>query len=100
MQETWILIPGGETKIPRATEQLSPCATTRESVPCNKRSHMMQLRPDAAKQISRKKREVHPETDTPSGEKSLPLCKTQEGKVRPDPQPTPYIKVNSRLVKE
>ena len=43
------LIPGGETKIPLATQQLSPCTTTRESVRCNKRSHMMQLRPEAAK---------------------------------------------------
>ena len=50
------LIPGWGTKIPRATEQLSPYATTRESVQRNQRAHMIQwnsyrlpLRPDAAK---------------------------------------------------
>ena len=49
-------IPGQGTKIPHVEEQLSPEATTRESVCRNKRSHMVQqrscvqqLRPDAAK---------------------------------------------------
>ena len=50
-------IPGQGTKIPRAAGQLSLCATTREKpVCCNKRSrmpqrktHVPQLRPDAAK---------------------------------------------------
>ena len=35
-------IPDQGTKIPNATEQLSPHATTRESVRCIKRSHIMQ----------------------------------------------------------
>lgn len=29
-------------------EQLNPCATTRESIHCNERAHMLQLRPNAA----------------------------------------------------
>ena len=48
------LIPGWGTKIPHATEQLSPYVITRESVQCNERAHMiqwrsyrLQLRPDA-----------------------------------------------------
>ena len=43
------LIPGWANKIPHAAEQTSPRATTRDSVPCNKRSCMLQLRPDPAK---------------------------------------------------
>ena len=55
------LIPGRGTKIPHAAEQLSPCAVmtepqlwhtcapTRESMHLNKRTKMMQRRPDAAK---------------------------------------------------
>ena len=46
------LIPGWGTKIPHATGQLCPCATTREAVPCNERSRVPQLRPDAVKQIN------------------------------------------------
>ena len=49
-------IPGWGTKFPRATEQLSPCATTGEPTGHSERCHMMQwkfrvpqLRPDAAK---------------------------------------------------
>lgn len=38
-----------ELKIPCAMGQLSPFATTREPVHCNKRSHVTQLRPSAAK---------------------------------------------------
>ena len=40
-------IPGWGTKIPRALEQLSPCATTRESVRHEERAWVPQLRPDA-----------------------------------------------------
>ena len=40
-----VSIPGQGTKIPHATEQLSPHSTTRESVGRNKRSHVLQLRP-------------------------------------------------------
>ena len=36
------LIPGWGTKIPHATEQLSPYVITRESVQCNERAHMIQ----------------------------------------------------------
>ena len=50
------LIPGRRAKIPLAAEQLSPrgqilspYATTRESVGCNERSHMAQLRLEAPK---------------------------------------------------
>ena len=49
-------IPGPGTKIPYVTAQLSLHATTRESVTCRERSqmmqqrsHVLQLRPDAAK---------------------------------------------------
>ena len=49
-------IPGLETKIPHAAGQLSLCATTtepthrKEEPMChNERSHMLQLRPNAAK---------------------------------------------------
>ena len=45
-------IPGRGTKIPHAAEQLSPRATTREKPAClRERSHMPQLRPDAAKKF-------------------------------------------------
>ena len=44
-------IPGWRTKIPHATGQLCPCATTREAVPCNERSRVPQLRPDTVKYI-------------------------------------------------
>ena len=43
------LIPGQRTKISYAKEQLSPSASTRESMCCNERFHMMQLRPCTAK---------------------------------------------------
>ena len=43
------LIPGWGSKIPHAAHQLSPRGTTRESVCCNKRSHMTPLRPNTAK---------------------------------------------------
>ena len=54
------LIPGQGTKIPRTMELLSLRASTTEpastpqleSVCCKKRSHMPQLRPDAAKSIN------------------------------------------------
>ena len=36
------LIPGWGTKIPHATEQLSPYATAREAVQCNEKAHMIQ----------------------------------------------------------
>ena len=42
-------IPGWATKIPHAAEQINLRATTRDSVPCNKRSRVLQLRPDPAK---------------------------------------------------
>ena len=42
-------IPGQGTRVPHAVEQLSPSATTRESLCCNERSCMWQLRPKAAK---------------------------------------------------
>ena len=50
-------IPGWGTKIPHAAGQLSPCATAREKpahcteepAHCSEGSHMLQLRPDAAK---------------------------------------------------
>ena len=49
-------IPGQETKIPRAVGQLGSSTTTREPVLTlekpmhhNERSHVLQLRPDAAK---------------------------------------------------
>ena len=55
-------IPGNETKIPHAVEQLSPLATTRESVSHNERScvtqqrpHLPQVRPDTAKEIFKTK---------------------------------------------
>ena len=44
-----ISIVGRGTKIPHATGRLSPHTTTREPARCNERSHMPQLRPDAAK---------------------------------------------------
>ena len=40
------LIPGQETKIPHAAEQLSPHTTTKESMGHKEGSHMPQLRPD------------------------------------------------------
>ena len=52
-------IPGQETKIPRASKKLSPWITTRESVCCNQRNPMMQLRFTAAK-----KKKVHSLTDS------------------------------------
>ena len=42
------LIPGQGTKIPHAMGQLSPHAASTEPVRHNERSHMLQLRPDAA----------------------------------------------------
>ena len=41
--------PGWGTKIPYTVGQLGPSTATTEPVRCNKRSHMPQLRPDAAK---------------------------------------------------
>ena len=49
------LIPGQGTKLPRAAEQLSPCATTRESMGRNGRSHMPQPRCDTAELKKKKK---------------------------------------------
>ena len=46
-------IPGQETKIPHASEQLNLCTTTTEFSHCSKRSRMPQPRPEAAKQISK-----------------------------------------------
>ena len=46
-------IPRQGTKTPHATEQLSPHATTRDSVNCNKRSHLLQLNPNSAKYINK-----------------------------------------------
>ena len=43
-------ILGWVTEIPHAMEQLSPQTTTSESVFCNERSCMLELRPDAAKE--------------------------------------------------
>ena len=43
------LIPGQGARIPHATEQLSPCATTRQSMCRNERSHVPQLKPDTVK---------------------------------------------------
>ena len=43
------VIPGQETKILHAVEQLSLLATTKESAHHNERSHVPQLRSDAAK---------------------------------------------------
>ena len=43
------LTPGQGTKIPRAVGQLSQGATAREPSCHGKRSHMLQLTPDAAK---------------------------------------------------
>ena len=42
-------IPGRGTKIPHATGQLGPRATTAEPARPKERSHVPQLRPDAAK---------------------------------------------------
>ena len=39
----------GEVKIPHTTEQLSPCASSRESMCCNIRPQVLQLRPNTAK---------------------------------------------------
>ena len=52
-QGMWVQSLGPGTKIPHAAEQRSPCATTRESMCCNKRSRMLQLRPNAAKQTKK-----------------------------------------------
>ena len=43
------LIPGQGTKVLNVLEQLSPCIATRESMPINRRSCVLQLRPHAAK---------------------------------------------------
>ena len=43
------VIPGRGTKLPHAMEQLSPWAAARESVHGKERSHVPQLRPNAAK---------------------------------------------------
>ena len=43
------LITGWGTKTPQATEQLNLHVATRDSICCNKRSRMMQLRSDADK---------------------------------------------------
>ena len=43
------VIPGQETKILHAVEQLSLLATTKESAHHNERSHVPQLTPEAAK---------------------------------------------------
>ena len=48
-------ILGQGTKIPRAVEQLSLHITTGESMCCNKRTSMLQIRPNAKK---KKKKEV------------------------------------------
>lgn len=45
-------IPARGTKIPQATEQLSPHAAATDPVHHNKKSCMKQLRPDAAKYIN------------------------------------------------
>ena len=45
-------IPGWGTKIPHATGQLNPHSATRDSVRCNRRSHVPQLRPDVAKYVN------------------------------------------------
>ena len=45
------LTPGWGTKISHATKQLSPHTATTEPVHLNKRSYVMQLRPDATKEI-------------------------------------------------
>ena len=42
-------IPGRGTKVIHAVEQPSPHTTTTESMHCNDRSYVPQLRPDAAK---------------------------------------------------
>ena len=42
-------VPGQATKIPHVTEKLSPQATTTEPESHKETSHMMQLRPKAAK---------------------------------------------------
>ena len=44
------------------------------------------------------KGDVQPETDTPSSEKSLTLCKTQEEKVQPDPQLIPSVQLTHSVV--
>ena len=43
------LIPGQGTKILNVLEYLSPCITTRESMPINRRSCVPPLRPNVAK---------------------------------------------------
>ena len=49
-------IPGQGTKFPRVLGQLSPCATTRESVHHNESSYVTQLRPNRQINIFFKKR--------------------------------------------
>ena len=46
------LIPGWGTKIPNALGQLSLCATFREQPSHHIEDRVLQLRPDAAKQIN------------------------------------------------
>ena len=46
------LIPGWGTKIPNALGQLSLCATSREQPSHHIEDRVLQLRPDAAKQIN------------------------------------------------
>ena len=46
------LIPGWGTKIPNALGQLSLCATSREQPSHHTEDWVLQLRPDAAKQIN------------------------------------------------
>ena len=48
-------IPGQGTKSQHAMGELSPRATTREPVCQNRRCHLLQLRPNAAKYINNKK---------------------------------------------
>ena len=52
-QGMWVRSLGPGTKIPHAAEQRSPCGTTRESMCCNKRSRLLQSRPNAAKQTKK-----------------------------------------------
>ena len=52
-QGMWVQSLGPGTKILHAAEQRRPCATTRESMRCNKRSRMLQLRPKEAKQTKK-----------------------------------------------
>ena len=49
VQGTQVQSLAGEVKIPDTTEQLSPCATSKESMCCNEKPQVLQLRPDTAK---------------------------------------------------